>query len=174
MPLTLAELTLNESQPSALIYSGYVPGCLSTLCAIQSEFYAREWGFNHIYESVIANGVSEFLSRFDDKKDFVRLLLINNQIVGGITIDHKDGTIAQLRWFIISDQLRGSGVGKKIFNEAMSFVRDSGIKQVYLTTFQGLDKARYLYESAGFTLTEEKTAATWGKEVIEQRFYWYA
>lgn len=172
MQRPIKKLNINGLQTSELSYSGYIPGCFSTLCAIQSEFYAREWGFGKTYESVIANGVSEFLTRFNEEKDFVRLLLHNNQIVGGIVIDHNDGKTAQLRWFIISDQLRGSGVGKKLFNEAITFVMTSGIKQVYLTTFQGLDKARSLYESAGFTLTKEKIASTWGKEITEQQFDW--
>jgi len=169
---------LDRSKSSTLstidiTFSGFIPGCLSTLCAIQSEFYTRVWGFDHIYESVIAAGVSEFLSRFDKEKDFIQLVLKNNKIVGGIAIDHRNDKTAQLRWFIVSEQLRGTGIGSKIFAEAMSFIEKNKIEHVYLTTFQGLDKARNLYENAGFTLTQEKHASTWGKAIIEQRFDWY-
>jgi N-acetylglutamate synthase-like GNAT family acetyltransferase len=174
MSVNVVKLKSNESSTNELTFSGFIPGCLSALCGIQSEFYAREWGFSHIYESVIAGGVSEFLTRFDEDKDFVRLVLKNNQIVGGITIDHRDGKTAQLRWFIVSDELRGTGIGSKIFSEAMSFIKNNRIKHVYLTTFQGLDKARTFYESVGFKLTHEESASTWGKVVTEQRFDWYA
>jgi len=173
MSVNLYGLKSSKSSTNELTFSGFIPGCLSILCGIQSEFYAREWGFGHIYESVIANGVSEFLTRFDEDKDFVRLVLKNNQIVGGITIDHRDGKTAQLRWFIVSDQLRGTGIGSKIFAEAISFIKNNRIAHVYLTTFQGLDKARIFYESVGFKLTHEESASTWGKVITEQRFDWY-
>jgi len=115
-----------------------------------------------------------FLSRFDQQRDFIELVLYQGRVAGGIAIDHRDGSVAQLRWFILTDELRGAGAGKKLINDAMQFVKLQGFKQVYLTTFEGLDGARYLYEQHGFTLTEQRLAATWGKQVNEQRFDWYS
>ena len=43
----------------------------------------------------------------------------------------------------------------------MSFIKNNRIEHVYLTTFQGLDKARKLYENAGFNLTQEKMHPHW-------------
>jgi len=165
---------LMKTQINDIYFSEYIPGCLSTLCAIQSEYYAREWGFSALYESVIGAGVSEFLTRYNPKKDFVRLVMKNDQIIGGIAIDHRDGNTAQLRWFIVSEKARGTGVGQKLFIEAMGFVKSSKFEQVFLTTFSGLDKARSFYEKSGFILTNSKVASTWGKEVVEQRFDWFA
>ena len=165
---------LSRDSASKLIFSDFLAGSISTLCGIQSEFYARAWGFDHHYESVVSSGVSEFLGRYDENKDFVRLVLEEGKVVGGIAIDHRDGVLGQLRWFILCDHLRGSGAGKKLFSEAMAFIKEKKFKQVYLTTFKGLDSARRLYEWGGFKLTEEKTASTWGKEITEQRFDWYA
>lgn len=165
---------LINTQENEIYLSDYMPGCLSTLCAIQSEYYARKWGFGALYESVIGAGVSEFLTRYNPEKDFVKLVMKNKQVIGGIAIDNKDGRNAQLRWFIVSEEARGNGVGQKLFSEAMDFVKQSKFKQVFLTTFEGLNKARYLYEKAGFTLTNSKVASTWGKEVVEQRFDWFS
>jgi N-acetylglutamate synthase-like GNAT family acetyltransferase len=165
---------LSSDGASKLIFSNFLAGSISTLCGIQSEFYARVWGFDHRYESVVSSGVSEFLSRYDKNEDFVRLVLEEGEVVGGIAIDHRDGVLGQLRWFILCDHLRGAGAGKKLFSEAMTFIQKKKFKQVYLTTFQGLDSARRMYELGGFKLTEEKTASTWGKEITEQRFDWYA
>lgn len=155
-----------------VIFSGYLPGSLATLCAIQSAYYAREWGFDHYYESVVAAGVSEFLSRYQPSKDFVRIVSLNDSVKGGIAIDSRDGEIAQLRWFILDDVLRGRGIGKILISEAMDFVEEQKFPRVFLTTFSGLEVARRLYEEAGFKLMEEKAASTWGREVIEQRFEW--
>jgi GNAT superfamily N-acetyltransferase len=165
---------LMETQNNEIYFSEYRPGCFSALCAIQSEYYAREWGFGALYESVIGAGVSEFLTRYNSKKDFVKLVMKNKEIIGGIAIDHKDGKTAQLRWFIVSEEARGTGVGQKLFIEAMRFVKSSKFEQVFLTTFEGLDKARSFYEKSGFSLTKSEVASTWGKEVVEQRFDWFA
>ncbi len=43
------------------------------------------------------------------------------------------------------------------------------LASLYLTTFQGFDAAATLYRRAGFAVTDEKTGATWGRTVIEQR-----
>lgn len=152
----------------------YEPGGLSTLCALQSAYYAREWGFTQVYESVVAASIAEFLERFTPERDFVQLVKIEDTVKGGIVIDSLDGKIAQLHWFILSDDMRGTGAGRKLMNNAMAFAKQKGYPRIYLTTFEGLDSARRLYEDSGFTLTSSQKGDTWGREVTEQRFDWYA
>ena len=157
---------------SDLVFTGYRPGGLARLCAIQTEYYARDWGFGHLYESVVASDIGEFLQRYDDKRDFVQLVLQEGEVKGGIVIDSQDGKQAQLHWFILHDRLRGLGAGRKLMTAAMRFVKERGIPSVYLTTFDGLNAARHLYEEAGFKLVEERFASTWGRAIKEQRFEW--
>lgn len=154
-------------------FANFEPGCLSNLCALQSGFYARVWQLGPKYESVVASGVGEFLQRYDSDKDFVRIVKLDNVVKGGIAIDSRDGEQAQLRWFFLSDELRGLGAGKKLIIEAMEFVCAQSFKSVFLTTISGLDAARRLYEMVGFTLAAEKLGSTWGREVLEQRFEWH-
>lgn len=159
---------------SDLVFTGYQPGGLARLCAMQTEYYARDWGFGHLYESVVASDIGEFLQRYEVDRDFVQLVLQEGVVKGGIVIDSRDGDLAQLHWFILHDDLRGMGVGRKLMSLAMQFVQERGIPRVYLTTFEGLNAARRLYEEAGFKLVGEKTASTWGREIREQRFEWAA
>ena len=157
---------------SDLVFTGYKPGGLASLCAIQSKYYVREWGFNYLYESLVSSDIEEFLQRYDPVKDFVRLVLSEGEVKGGIVIDSLDGEWAQLQWFILHDELRGQGFGKRLMTEAMKFVKEQRITHVYLSTFAGLDVARYLFEEAGFKLVEEQLATTWGYTIKEQRFEW--
>ena len=53
---------------------------------------------------------------------------------------------------------------------ALDQSRQEGRRGVYLTTFAGLDAARRIYDSAGFTLVHEQRDRTGGTEVQEQRF----
>jgi GNAT superfamily N-acetyltransferase len=155
-------------------FSDYRPGGLASLCALQSAYYARDWGFDHRYEGVVAADMGAFLARYDPEWDFIRLARLDGRVAGGIVIDSLDRKLAQLHWFILSDELRGMGVGGQLIGAAMDFIREKGFPGVYLTTFQGLDAARRLYEKAGFTLTEEQEDATWGRSVMEQGFDWKA
>lgn len=155
-----------------LVFTGYQPGGLARLCAIQTEYYARDWGFGHLYESVVASDIGEFLRRYDATRDFVQLVLLEGEVNGGIVIDSRDEIQAQLHWFVLRDELRGLGAGRKLMSAAMDFVKDRGIPKVYLTTFDGLNAARHLYEKAGFKLVQEQLESTWGRMIKEQRFEW--
>jgi len=157
---------------SNIEFVDYQPGGLATLCALQSAYYARDWGFDHRYESVVAASIAEFLERYDPSRDFIQLVSMDGVIKGGIVIDSQDGQLAQLHWFILSDELRGAGTGRTLISNAMAFVKDKEFESVFLTTFSGLDAARRLYETHGFSLSEEKANNTWGKSVLEQRFDW--
>jgi GNAT superfamily N-acetyltransferase len=151
---------------------GFQAGGLSSLCALQSAYYARHWGLDQHYESVVAGGVAEFLRRYRPKNDFVRLVIHNDHVAGGIAIDSRDGIEGQLRWFFLIEQLHGLGLGKQLIAEAMEFVWSSSLQRVFLTTIAGLDSARRLYDHVGFKLVDEKVSTTWGKETTEQRMEW--
>ena len=58
----------------------------------------------------------------------------------------------------------------QLFSRAVTFADKAGFRETHLSTFKGLDAARHIYESHGFTLVEEKPDTNWGKEVIEQQF----
>ena len=162
------------NQTKNLGFTGYQPGCLASLCAIQIGYYARNWGFNHLYESVVALSIGEFLQRYNPDRDFVQLVTQDNTVRGGIVIDSLDGEMAQLHWFILEESLKGHGLGRELLNRAMDFVTAQQIKDVCLMTFKGLDPARKLYEEVGFKLVSEQLATTWGNNVVEQRFEWQA
>lgn len=78
--------------------------------------------------------------------------------------------VAHLRWFIVDDSIRGSGVGRQLLSSPMDFVDRHAFAETRLWTFDGLDAARHLYEQHGFVMEEEWLGAQWGNEVFEQRF----
>ncbi|STV41118.1 GNAT family transcriptional regulator [Klebsiella pneumoniae] len=52
----------------------------------------------------------------------------------------------------------------------MAFCDSRQFSAVQLWTFKGLDAARKLYESFGFTLIREWQGEQWGKVMTEQQF----
>jgi GNAT superfamily N-acetyltransferase len=149
-----------------------VPGAIGRVAELHAAYYARQWGFGVFFEAKIAMEVAEFLSRYDARRDGFWTASLGGRIEGSITIDglHAADAGAHLRWFIMSDALRGRGVGGRLVEAAVDFCRRSGYPRVYLWTFEGLHAARHLYEKAGFALAEQRRGAQWGTEVTEQRF----
>lgn len=168
----LAEPTGGARLADVQIVKGYRPGLIARVTEMHMLYYARTSGFGQRFESVVAGGLAEFCNRLDNPVNAVWTAIRGDEVLGSIAIDGEDlghGS-AHLRWFIIDEQLRGSGSGKALLDAALAFADDKGFAETHLWTFAGLNAARYLYETRGFTLAEERPGAQWGKEVLEQRF----
>ncbi len=153
------------------ILTGYAPGLIGRVVTMHADFYSRETGFGAPFESMIAGGMAEFVSRMAGPSDCIWRLEYDGKICGSVTIDCHGGTDrAHLRWFILDDAVRGGGHGNTLMKLAVNHCDDHGLPEIYLTTFAGLDAARHLYEKYGFHLTEESPGQTWGRKVTEQTF----
>ena len=153
------------------IARGYIPGAIGRVAELNGTYYHEQWGFGLVFEAMVATDLSEFLNRYDETRDGFWTAHFGGRVEGHITIDgiSAQTTGAHLRYFIVSDNLRGRGVGSRLITSAIEFCRKAGHKRVYLWTFEGLEAARYLYEKEGFRLVEEKRGSRWGVEVNEQR-----
>jgi GNAT superfamily N-acetyltransferase len=151
---------------------GYTPGVIGRVVELHGVYYHDHWGFGLFFEAKVAAGLSEFLNRYDETRDGFWTASLGGRIEGAIAIDgiHSESKGAHLRWFIVSDLLRGKGVGSQLIKAAMDFCLSKGYRTVYLWTFEGLDTAGHLYEKHGFKLVEEHRGTQWGTEVKEQRF----
>ena len=168
------------SAPHAEI-CGFVPGALGRVTQLHGEYYHRHWGFDLVFESLVARELGEFLGRMNPARDRFWLALVNGNIAGSISIDGsgsgggKGGDNggagqARLRWFILDPAFHGQGIGNRLMVEAMAFCDQAGFRKVVLCTFVGLHAARSLYERHGFELREEHEDDQWGKTVTEQLF----
>lgn len=158
--------------PDIQIVRGYLPGSLGRVAELHGTYYHQHWGFGLFFEAKVATELAAFLGRYDEQRDGFWTASVNGHIEGSITIDgvHAETEGAHLRWFIVSDELRGKGAGNQLMNTAMDFCRSRGYRRVYLWTFEGLNPARHLYEKNGFRLVEQHKGSQWGREVNEQRF----
>jgi GNAT superfamily N-acetyltransferase len=154
------------------IVKDYVPGSIGRVAELHGLYYQKHWEFGLFFEAKVAAELSEFLRRYDGRRDGFWTASLDGRVEGSITIDglHAEDEGAHLRWFIVSDALRGSGIGHRLINSAIDFCRKCGYPRVYLWTFEGLIPARHLYEKSGFNLVEQHRGAQWGREVNEQRF----
>lgn len=151
---------------------GYTPGVIGRVAELHAKYYAAHWNFGSFFEAKVATELSCFINSYNASYDRIWSLTIDGNIEGSLTIDGNSGrkNVAHLRWFIMSDKLRGQGAGNYLMEHAISFCKDVGFESAYLWTFQGLAPARHLYEKFGFNLVEERPGEQWGTPVTEQRF----
>lgn len=164
--------TTDQLKPPIAVTAGYRPGLIGRIAEMHAAFYSQHYGFGQFFESKVAAGVAEFAGRLQEPCNQVWTAMLNGQIVGSLAIDGQDlgENKAHLRWFILDDGCRGSGVGRLLMAQAMAFSDQRGFAQTHLWTFKGLEAARKLYESFGFELAHEEEGAQWGRTVTEQEF----
>lgn len=166
--LNMAEMQISPVTVSA----GYRAGLIGRITEMHAAFYSQHSNFGQYFESQVATGVAEFAGRLNQPCNRVWTAQLNARIVGSLAIDGQDlgDNKAHLRWFILDDGCRGSGVGRQLMEEAMTFCEIRGFSEIHLWTFKGLDAARKLYESFGFKLVNEEQGEQWGSSVTEQQF----
>jgi len=157
---------------NARIARGYVPGAIGRVTELHATYYSQHWGFGAFFEAKVASEMSEFIARYDERRDGIWCATVNDRIEASITIDGIDAenSGAHLRWFVSADKVRGDGIGGRLMTEAMRFCRARRYSCVYLWTFRGLESARHLYEKAGFSLVETRLGSQWGTQVEEHHY----
>jgi GNAT superfamily N-acetyltransferase len=152
----------------------YRPGMIGAITALHARYYGAHWGFGLHFEAKVASELAAFLSRYDNRTDRLWLALDGEEIVGSLILDGGEPeaarTGAHIRMFFLAEAYQGQGIGRSLMNRAIDFCDGFPYGRSYLTTFEGLDPARRLYESVGFRLVKEQRDRTWGVEVNEQLF----
>ncbi|MEM1150262.1 MAG: helix-turn-helix domain-containing GNAT family N-acetyltransferase [Pseudomonadota bacterium] len=154
------------------IREGYCSGVVGSVVGLHAAYYATNYGFGSVFERKVATEMAEFMGRIDNPLNTTFCAFLGDALLGSVSIDGEDleEGASHLRWFIVSPESQGMGIGKLLLERATSFVDGAGFERTRLWTFKGLDAARHLYEKHGFELFCENSGMQWGTEVIEQEF----
>ena len=155
------------------IETTFFPGAIGAIASLHGEYYAEHWGFGVFFEAKVASELSAFAMRKADD-DLALLARDGDGLAASLILDLNDPASsargAHLRWFIVADRYRGTGLGRQFMARAMAHVDAHAAGRCWLTTFAGLHPARALYEAHGFALTHEAEGEAWGVRVREQEF----
>jgi len=160
---------MNRPSPPARIRTDVHPGDIGAVIRLHGTVYAEEHGFDHTFEPYVAIPLGEMIIRGSDRER-IWIVETNDGIGGSIAIVENSPHLAQLRWLILHPDLRGQSLGRRLIQEAISFSKGRGYKQIFLWTLNILPPATRLYQSEGFRLTEEKTHRLWGRMLTEERY----
>ena len=145
------------------------PGDIGYIIHLHGALYGKEYDYGIQFESYVAKGLCEFYEKHDPARSRVWICEHIDRIIGFLLLMDR-GESAQLRYFLIEPEYRGIGLGSKLMNLYMDFLRRCGYKASYLWTTHELTTAANLYKRFGFQLTEEKQSTSFGKPLREQRY----
>jgi len=146
------------------------PGDLGHVIYRHGKLYSEEYNYSPAFEAYVAGGLSEFYANYNAATDQVWICEHRDKIVGFLLLMHRTDNTAQLRYFYLEPEYRGIGLGKKLMDLFMDFLRKCGYRHAYLWTTHELSAAAGLYMRHGFRLTEEKDSTDFGKLLREQRY----
>ncbi len=144
-------------------------GDLGYLVYLHGTLYAREYGFDHTFEAYVAGPMAQFALAASPRE---RIWIAENDdgILGCVAIVSAGVDVAQLRWFLVDPRARGSGLGRRLLDDALGFCRATGYHSVILWTVSALEAAAHLYRTSGFRKVEERTGRPWGVPVVEEKY----
>ena len=145
------------------------PGDLGYIAYLHGQVYARECGYGLHFEGYVLAGLQEFAEQHDSTQDAIWVCEHDEKIVGFLMAFHRADSV-QLRYFIFLPEYRGLGLGKKLMQEFLAFMRAKNYNQAYLWTTREQATAIALYTRFGFRLTEEKSSIAFDKQLVEQRY----
>ncbi len=153
------------------IRNSLLPGDLGQVAYLHGKIYAAEHGFGQGFEAYVMESLLEFYRQYDPEKDRVWVVESEAKMIGFLLLMHRPENQAQLRYFILEKEHRGTGLGRRLMNEWMAYFRQRAYAGAYLYTTSGLDPAVHLYESYGFRKVSEKHSEEFGvplKEILYQ------
>lgn len=93
---------------------------------------------NHPEEHILAPGGAIFIAEIDGR------------IVGTCALIREEEGVYELAKMAVAEELRGSGIGRKILNYAIAEARRLGAHKLTLGSSSKLPNAIHLYENVGF------------------------
>lgn len=137
------------------------PGDLGRLIALHGTAYQDDPAhFGLKFEAHVARTVAEFILD-NEGRGRVWLAERHGELVGCSAMADR-GTRGQLRWVLLSPDMRGKGIGEKLIRAAMDYAREQDFEEVFLETTEGLDASMAIYNKLGFEIAEQQTKALWG------------
>ncbi len=146
------------------------PGDIGWILHRHGVLYAQEYGWNTVFESLVAEVCAGFLKSHDPARERCWVADRHGEILGSIFLMAGDDGGAKLRLFYVEPMARGQGVGKALLDACLAFARAADYRYVTLFTTDVLDAARHLYQAAGFRLESEQASDAFGPTVNHQ--YW--
>jgi peptidyl-dipeptidase Dcp len=143
------------------------PGDIGNIMSMHGRLYYQEYGYTRPFEMYVAQSLAEFIEKYNPARNRIWICEHNDRMIGTLVLMDR-GQAAQLRYFLLEPEYRGIGLGSKLMDLFMEFLRGCGYKSSYLWTTEQQLTAAKLYKRYGYALTEEKPSTSFGVSLVEQ------
>jgi DNA-binding MarR family transcriptional regulator/GNAT superfamily N-acetyltransferase len=154
-----------HSLPPAILRSPR-PGDMGWVVQSHGSLYAREYGFDSSFESLVAEISAKFLASFDASRERCWIAELDGAQVGSVFLVRHTDDVAKLRLLLVDPAGRGQGLGQRLVAECLSFARQSGYRKITLWTQSILVAARRIYQDTGFVLVGSEPHRSFGQSLI--------
>jgi len=144
-------------------------GDIGFVIQAHSELYGTEYNYSYLFEQYVVKSLMTSLMQEKPNRNRAWVCEHQGNKIGFLFLaDH--GESAQLRYFFLYPEFRGIGLGRKLMNLFMTYLKAQEFKSCFLWTTNEQEMARSLYLKYGFALVEEKASTEFGKSLFEQKY----
>ena len=161
----MKEISLNDIS----IRTELRPGDIGNIMSMHGRLYYKEYGYTFPFEMYVAQSLAEFIEKYDPVQNRIWICEHNDHMIGSLVLMDREQA-AQLRYFLFEPEYRGMGLGTKLMDLFMEFLRSCNYKSSYLWTTEQQIIAAKVYKRYGYQLTEEKPSMAFGVPLAEQRY----
>jgi ribosomal protein S18 acetylase RimI-like enzyme len=147
-------------------------GDLGAIVAHHGRVYGEEYGVDATFEGHVASSVARAALRgFPSPRDAICLVELGGEHAGSLALTDEGDGEAAIRWFVLSPEVRGRGLGRRLLGELLDRASELGYTRVWLETFSDLEAAAHLYRDHGFEVVWADESPRWGRErIVYQRY----
>lgn len=155
-----------RSRSAPYLLRPHQPGDMGWVIHRHGVLYAEEYGWDETFEALVADVAAKFIQNFDPKRERCWIAEVDGEIVGSVFVVKVSDEVAKLRLLYIEPKTRGMGIGSRLVEECIRFVRRTGYKKMILWTNSVLTAARHIYIKAGFQLVLEEPYHGFGHDLV--------
>jgi DNA-binding MarR family transcriptional regulator/N-acetylglutamate synthase-like GNAT family acetyltransferase len=164
----IKELIAGRSPDAVFILRDPRPGDFGWIVSRNGALYAEEYGWNQMFEGLVAQAVANFLKGADKTREHCWIAEKNGENVGCVFLIQQSTRVVELRFLLVEPSARGKGLGIRLVEECIRFSRQAGYKKIVLSTNSILKDAARLWRRMGFRVVAKKNDRSSGHDLVAE------
>lgn len=156
---------LNRAFRSQVKILTYTPKLKRFFKELNEQWLEKYFKVEKIDLKILNNPVAEVI----DHNGQIFFAEAGNAVIGTCAVKQTSAGTYELLKMAVADEYQSRGVGRMLAEEAIEFARKKKAKTIELDTSRKLEKAMGLYESLGFTISDETPNESYERCTIKMK-----